>query len=71
MKTYLVRDNETLEPKAFIYAKNSLNAAVHMRVNFVNQPVHLWNIENWTFEQKAEALQEIVANCPTNQVLHV
>jgi hypothetical protein len=63
---YLVRDNETYEPLAMFPAPDGISAALIMRKYFGNREVHVLNINSWTFEQKAEALIEIISNCPTH-----
>jgi len=68
MDMYCVRDNETYEPRAMFPAPDSLAAALIMRRDFPNQPVHIVNCSRWTQKQKAEAIVEIVSNCVTTQL---
>jgi hypothetical protein len=66
MLTYLVRDEETLEPLDIFPAKTELDAGVILRKNFPVRPVEMVNISNWNPRQKAEALIEIISNCPVH-----
>jgi len=70
MDTYLVRTNDDYSPLAMFPAPDSLGAALIMRKNFTNKPVHLVNISHLSHEKKQELLLKVLHNCPVANLIH-